>query len=594
MPTNLSVQRLWIVHFIAASLFLIVGYQLVQLCMIRQPSLVRLAEKQHRLSIEIPPMRGQILDRHGKELATDLKVPSVYAVPRLLRASDRPAIATKVSRILGLDRDFVLDRLSRNKAFIWLKRRIPFDEAGKIRSLELASLGIVEEYRRFYPQGDLLSQILGFTDVDSRGLEGVELSLNQELQGRAGRRITRRDAMGREIRAYEIKTIPSVDGNRVWLTIDQYLQYLTERALDRAYHKWKAKGAIAVIMDPHTGKILAMANRPNFDPNAYEKSAAQTRRNRAISDMYEPGSVFKIVTASAALNENTVTAASQFNCENGRYRYGSKVLHDVHSYGMLSLEEVIVKSSNIGAVKIAATLRPGVFYRYIKAFGFGEPTGIDLGGEAPGFVRAPAQWSKTSPFNIPMGQEIMVTALQMTAAMAVIANGGNLMKPYAVERIEDQAGVVLAEKKPAVKRQVIRPEIAALMRHILVRVVEEGTGKLAKIDGIAVGGKTGTAQKILPNGRGYSHNNFMSSFVGFAPADNPQFVMAVVLDDPKPRYFGGTVAAPVFKEVMETALFTMGYVPPSASAAVRARQDVPARPPILQPLQAAGTKPLPR
>ena len=595
MPALFSARRFWALQLFVAIVFLIVGYQLVQLGVIRRPALLELAEKQHRLKIEIPPLRGQILDRNGKEFATNLKVPSIYAIPRLVESEEKIELSRRVSRILGLDFDFVKERLSRDKAFVWLKRRTHNEDAEKIRQLKSPTLGTLEEYRRFYPQGDLLAQVLGFANVDNRGVEGIELALNRELQGRAGKRTTRRDALGREIKAFEVKTIPAVNGNRITLTIDQHLQYLTERALDRAFMQWKAKGAWAVVMEAKTGKIFAIANRPTFDPNRYESSSSETRRNRAITDTYEPGSVFKIVTASAVLNENKATPETQFNCENGEYHYGGgRVLHDVHAYGRLSFEDVIVKSSNIGTVKIAARLEPKVLYDYIKRFGFGRATGIDLVGEVSGVARPVAEWSKTSPYNIPIGQEISVTTLQMTTAMAVIANGGNLVKPYVISRIENSAGVVIREKKPVVHSAVIRPEVAAVMRRILVRAVEEGTGKKAKIEGIPVGGKTGTAQKTLAHGKGYSHGNFMSSFIGFAPADDPEFVMAVVLDDPKPLYYGGTVAAPVFKEVMEGGLFSMGYVSqdvkPLDSAKTKRSEAAQGNPPTLLPAQATGTK----
>jgi cell division protein FtsI (penicillin-binding protein 3) len=357
-------------------------------------------------------------------------------------------------------------------------------------------------------------------------------------------------------------------------------------------------GGAALLMEAKTGKILAIANRPTFDPNNYEKSVAESRRNRAITDMYEPGSIFKIVAGSGALNENKVKLDDIFNCENGAYRYyKSKVLHDVHPYGKLTFEEVLVKSSNIGTVKIAKRLEPEVFQTYIKNFGFGISTGVDLPGEASGYTRPPSQWSATSPYNIPIGQEIQVTLIQMVAAMAVIANGGDLVTPYIISKIEDEAGVTLRQKKPNVRRNVIRPEVAEKMRDILVRVVEEGTGKTAKISGIPVGGKTGTAQKILPGGRGYSHSNFMASFVGFGPADDPQLVMAVVLDDPRPLYYGGTVAAPVFKEVMESALLTLGYVPQNAELLEPAKgknlmnkklQGTQGNPPMPLPAQGGG------
>lgn len=592
MGSRISQQRFWFLNFLIVVFFLIIFYQLLQLSVIRQNALLSMAARQHRLSIEIPPLRGQILDHEGKEFATNLKVPSIYAVPKIIRKQDRDSWAKKISGILGLSDAFLRERLNREKSFIWLKRKVSREEEKKIKKLESPAFGVLEEYRRFYPQGDLLSQVLGFTDIDSQGLEGLEMMFNRELQGRPGRRQTKRDALGREIKTFEVKLIPALDGHRVVLTVNQQLQYLTERALERAFGDWKAKGASAILMEAKTGKILAMANRPTFNGNQYEASSREARRNRAITDVYEPGSVFKIVTAAAVLNEGKVTLETQIDCENGEYHYGPKVLHDVHPYDLLSFEDVIAKSSNIGTVKAAAKLTPAVLQSYIEAFGFGKLTGVDLPGEVSGYTRPPKEWSKTSPYNIPIGQEVLVTALQMTNAIAVIANGGSLMRPYIVERIEDQVGVTLRENRPrAIRTNVIRPEVAAALRKILVKAVEEGTGKKAKIPGISVGGKTGTAQKILPTG-GYSHSNFMSSFIGFAPAEDPVFVMAVVVDDPRPLYYGGTVAAPIFKEVIEAALYSQGYVPPDAKrvdgALKKTVNTLQANPPKLQPAEVLG------
>lgn len=602
MQSSVSPGRYWVFNVFIAALFLIISYQLVQLTIIRRPALMELADKQHRIKIEVPPVRGQIVDRLGKELATNLMTPSIYAVPRMMAKEDIPEISKKAGEALKILPSKIAERISKSKdkAFIWLRRKVPGDEAAQIEALKMPSLGVMKEYKRFYPQGDLLSQILGFTNIDNDGLEGVELLLNGELKGRAGWRYTKRDALGRELKAFEMKQVPAVDGHKVILTIDQYLQYLTESALDKAFKQYKAKGAMAVIMDPKTGRILAMADRPNFDPNAYEKSTAESRRNRAITDMYEPGSVFKIVAASGALNENKVTPETTFNCENGAWNYGPKVLHDVHKYGTLSFEEIIIKSSNIGAVKISQRMEPAVFQSYVERFGFGKQTGIDLPGEAPGFVRPYKQWSKTSAYNVPIGQEIMVTALQMSVAMSVIANGGYLVKPFVLEKIEDSYGVTIKENKPFVRAQVIRPEVAETMRHILQRVVDEGTGKSARIEGISAGGKTGTAQKVLPNGRGYSHTAFMSSFIGFAPVEDPKFVMAVVVDEPRPVYYGGVVAAPVFKEVMETALLSMGHIPDNAKTIEQInesflkKQSAPKNLPKPKRVSNAGTRTAPR
>ncbi|MBI3316558.1 MAG: penicillin-binding protein 2 [Candidatus Omnitrophica bacterium] len=592
MGSRISHKRFWSLNLTVALFFVIILYQLLQLAVIRQNALLSMADRQHQLTVETPPLRGQILDSQGRELATNLKVPSIYAVPKIIRKQDRDSWAAKVSPLLGLSETFTKERLNREKSFVWLKRKVSPEAEMKIKKLETPAFGIVEEYRRYYPQGDLLSHVLGFTNIDSEGLEGLEMTLNRELEGRPGRRQTKRDALGREIKAFEVKMIPALDGHRVHLTVDQQLQYLTERALEKAFKDWKAKGAWAILMEAKTGKILAMANRPTFNGNQYETSPADLRRNRALTDMFEPGSIFKIVAAAAALNEGKVTPESKIDCENGDYRYGSKVLHDVHPYGLLSFEDVISKSSNIGTVKAAAKLAPEVFHAYIEAFGFGRLSGIDLPGEVPGYTRPPKEWSKTSPYNIPIGQEVLVTALQMTNAMAIIANGGSLMRPYVVSKIEDQAGVTLRRQHPKIIRSgIIRPEIAAIIRRILVKAVHEGTGKKAKIPGISVGGKTGTAQKTLPGG-GYSHSNFVSSFIGFAPAEDPLLVMTVGVDDPKPLYYGGTVAAPVFKEVVEAALYTLGYVPPESmpvdAALKKTVRNLQANSPKLQPAEVLG------
>lgn len=585
MPLDLPARRFFFSVLLFVILFFLVFYQLIQLTFVRDATLNTIAAAQHYLHVEIPPLRGAILDRQGKELAVSLRVPSIYGVPRLIGRQRKRSLAHEVSGILGLDEEWVFERLLRDKAFVWLKRKVSFEQAQKISALKDAGLGVLDEYRRFYPQSEFMANLLGFVDMDNRGLEGIELKMDPSLRGRAGLRDTKRDALGREIKAFEIKSVPALDGNRVYLTLDQYLQYLTERSLDQAYTRWKAEGAAAVLMEAKTGKILAMASRPTFDPNRYESSPTENRRNRAITDMYEPGSIFKIITASAALNEGLVTPETTFFCENGEYHYGTRVLHDVHPYGQLKFSEVLIKSSNIGIVKIAAVLEPETLHRYIQNFGFGKKTGIDLAGEATGFTNPPSRWSKTSPYNIPMGHEIMVTLIQMATAMAVIANGGDLVTPYVLDRIEDHTGVVLRENQPIIKRRVIEPAVSQTMREILVRAVEEGTGKSARISNVPVGGKTGTAQKVLLNGRGYSHSDFMSSFVGFGPADDNPLVMAVVVDDPGPSYYGGTVAAPVFKEVMEAAVIANGYVPVNAEVFDPSAhlEELPENPPMLLP-----------
>ncbi len=543
--------------------FVVLGYatllfQLLNLMWIYREAHLKQAYRQHNLTLDIPPLRGMIRDRNGKDLVSNFKVPSIYAVPRILFDDDRKKIAAKVSKILGISHNALDSRLTRSKSFIWLKRKVTAEQAQQIKKIGNGALGILEEYQRVYPFGELLSQVLGFTNVDSEGIEGIELHLDRHLRGVPGHKKTTRDAMGRQIKAFEKSFLPALDGHNIYLTIDQRIQYLTEKALDEVYRKWRAKAATAIVMDPQTGAILAIVSRPTYDPNKVKTSNAANRRNRGITDMYEPGSIFKLVTISGALDLGYITPQSVFFCNNGKMNYGGgRILHDVHPYGNLNVTDIMVKSSNIGTVKIGMKMKPEEIDHYISAFGFGKATGIDFPGEARGFVRHSKDWSKTSRYNIPIGHEVLVTPLQMIRLLAAIANGGNLVKPYLIEKVEDQAGVVIMQNKAKAPVRVIQQKTADEVRKMLVEVVERGTGKTAKIEGFQVGGKTGTAQKVV--GRTYSHDKYMSSFMGFAPAEKPRYTMLVVLDEPHPLHYGGTVAAPAFKEVMESVLRLDGF-----------------------------------
>ena len=561
MFSSTSKTRFIIVALAVVAVFPIIIYQLVRLTIQNHDVLVEFAKRQQNLVIEIEPERGAILDRNLKEFASNLKVPSVYAVPRLMSSKEKLELIQKLSGILNLDSSFLEERLDRDKVFVWLKRRTSFREAEAVRKLKNPNLGITYDPKRFYPHGEMLSNVIGFCNVDGIGVEGLELLYNQKLVGRKGYRQTKRDALGREMVALEEKFIPPINGAKLILTIDQYIQYLTEQALDDAFHKDKAESAIAVVMDPRTGEILAMASRPTFDPNRLDQSDVSHRRNRTITDIFEPGSVFKIVTATAALNENKVTLNDIFNCEHGEWRVRpNRVIHDVHPYGQLTFPEVLIKSSNIGTVKIGMRLGEKTLYDYIKRFGFGERTGIDFPGEVVGILRPPDKWSKFSITSIPFGQEVAATAIQMLRAISVIANNGRVVRPYILKEIQDAEGISVFKREPIVSEPVIKPEVAQTMTQILEHVVTEGTGDRAKIDGVRVAGKTGTAQKLEPGG-GYSHKHFVGSFIGYAPADNPTLVMIVSINDPHPYYYGGTVAAPVFKEVVEKSLIYLGYVP---------------------------------
>lgn len=511
----------------------------------RSSYLSGIANKQHNLFVELEPRRGNIYDTNLKPQAINIPADSLYASPNEIQ--DKEAIIKQLSQILNLDYVYLRDRLYRKKSFIWVARKITPQQAGAIKRLNIKGLGFLKENRRSYPNSYLASHIIGFAGLDNIGLEGIELYYDKYLKGEAGWALFLRDARQKKLDLWQKMVLPK-DGFDLALTIDEVIQYIAERELDKAFKTYHAKGASIVVMNPHTGAILALANRPTYDLNNHVNVSNDQMRNRAICDLFEPGSVFKIVTASAAIEEKKVNEEDRFFCENGSYRVASHILHDHRPHGWLSFREVIVESSNIGTTKVAQILGPEIITRYIKLFGFGSKLGINLPGEILGIVREPRLWSKISIAAIPIGQEVGVTTLQLVAAVAVIANGGQLMKPYIVQEIRDKQGETIKKSSPTMIRKVISLDTAERVKKILMGVVEEGTGKLAKVAGFTAAGKTGTAQKLEPNGT-YSHNKFVASFIGFAPAEDPLVAIAVVVDEPRPYYFGGVVAAPVFKNV---------------------------------------------
>lgn len=575
-------NRFFAVNCLLLALFATLAYRLFDLGIFQRPYLLQVAKKQHQVVIELEAKRGNILDRHGKLLATTIKSPSIYAVPRLLSRKNKFELVKQISEILDLNPSWVEERLSQDKSFVWLKRKVTQDEAEAILGLGNPNLLVQNEFKRFYPHKGELAHAIGFCNIDNQGLEGLELAHDSYLRGQNGQLHSKRDALGREISTLESKYIPPVNGRNVILYADEFIQHIVERELDKAFTKWRAKGACALVMDPHTGEILAIANRPSFDANDYKQSSAEFRRNRCLTDFYEPGSIFKVITLTAALSEGKVKLDDTIFCQNGTWYVSAKrVIHDVHPYGKLTVPEVLIKSSNIGTVKIAKIIGEKALYDYIKLFGFGELSGIDLQGEVSGIVHPLNQWSKASITSVPYGQEVAATSLQMLRALSVIANGGYLVKPQLMKEVRDEHGVVIKERIPPVKQKIIDEKITTTMRDILVRVVDEGTGQLAKIKGVKVAGKTGTSQKLNPQG-GYSHSNFISSFMGFAPAERPSLAMIIMIDDPHPSYYGGTVAAPVFKSVMEEALLYLGYTS-ELPAEEKARFQTPLQPPIKTP-----------
>ncbi|MCX5703333.1 MAG: penicillin-binding transpeptidase domain-containing protein [Candidatus Omnitrophica bacterium] len=513
----------------------------------RSSYLSSIAKKQHNLFVELEPRRGTIYDCRLKTQTANISVDSLYASPNEIEAKAKPIITRQVSAILNLDYAYLRDRLYRKKSFIWLARKITPQQSEAIKKLNIKGLGFLKESKRNYPDSYLASHIIGFAGLDNVGLEGLEIYYDKYLKGEAGWAVFLRDARQKRLDLWEKMVLPK-DGYDLVLTVDQVIQYIAERELNKAFKAYHAKGASIVVMDPHTGAILALANRPTYDLNEHSKMDKEELRNRAVCDLLEPGSVFKIVTLSAALEENKVNEEDKFFCENGSYKVFSHTLHDHRPHGWLTFREVIEQSSNIGTTKVAQILGPDVIFKYIRLFGFGGKLGVDLPGEISGMIKEPRFWSKISIAAIPIGQEVGVTALQLVAAISVIANGGQLMKPFIVQEIRDRHGETIKKFAPAMIRKVISLETAARAKKILTTAVEDGTGKLARVPGFSAAGKTGTAQKLEPNGA-YSHNKFVASFIGFAPAEDPLIAIVVTVDEPHPYYFGGVVAAPVFSSV---------------------------------------------
>lgn len=535
----------------------IIIFRLVDLMILKHQWLTKRANSQYISVKTLNPQRGSIYDRRMRELAINIDADSLYAVPSEIKDVDH--LASRLSPIIKVSTRDIRDRIlgRKEKDFVWLKRRVDEETSERLRGLtnnsKIETMGLRTEPKRFYPKRQTASHILGYTNIDDKGIEGVELQYNEYLRGEVKKVLNERDVHG-VVLSDEIEE--AIAGNNIVLTIDEEIQYIVEREIKKAVDEWRARAATAVMMNPITGEILAMANYPTYDPNDPANSDADERRNRAITDLYEPGSTFKTILAATALEEGVVKPYDTFDVSRGFITVGGKAIKDVHRHGVLTFREVIQKSSNVGAVQIGLRVGKSRYYEYIKRFGFGERTGIDLPGEGSGILRRPERWSATSLASLSFGQEIGVTPLQVLSAYCAIANGGLLMKPYIVSEIISPEGEVIKRINPEIKRRVISSETAGKVRDILKTVVEEGgTGQKAYIKGNSVAGKTGTAQMVDPKTGAYSKSKFVSSFVGFVPADNPVIALIVVVYEPQGgRGFGGTVAAPVFKRIAEDTL----------------------------------------
>ncbi|MCD6333710.1 MAG: PASTA domain-containing protein [Candidatus Latescibacteria bacterium] len=503
--------------------------------------------------VALEARRGEIFDAEGTRLATNLSAYSYYvSAPSEVR---RPAeVAERFARIGGEPRSEILSRLSRGCSFTWLLRKADDRTDQEIRKWNLKGVHTLMETTRHYPFGALAGQVLGYTNVDNKGIEGLELGLDEDLHGKPGWMAFRVDARGRRFAEINNPVQDPRDGDRVLLTLSAPIQEIVEEELSDAVARFSARSGQAVLMDPRTGAILAMANAPSCDPNHPGKTAVWTRKNRTITDCYEPGSIFKIVAVTAALEEGIKRPEDRIFCENGKFKVAGRTIRDAHKYGWLTLQEVLEYSSNIGTIKVAQELGPRLLYQYGRAFGFGYQTGINLPGEVKGTFRPPAKWSGLSLATIAMGQEVSVTALQMATAYGAIANGGVLMRPWIVRAVKDAHGKTVRESKPQAIRRVMSPETARTLTEFLLGAVERGTGVNAQLEGVHVAGKTGTAQKAIEGGRGYAPGQYVSSFVGFLPAEDPKIVCLVSVDTPRGVYYGSQVAAPAFKRIMDRVL----------------------------------------
>lgn len=509
------------------------------------------ADKQHNHLVELEPKRGTIYDRNMHALALNVASYSVFVNPKAMTDAQKNETAQVVSKALGGGSLDFRKRMERNNHFAWLSRKIPQESYEKLKDVKIPGLGLIRESKRFYPNGELAAHLIGFANIDNRGLQGVELEYDKKLQGLKGMAAFLRDARQRDLLIEKDYLAPR-DGLDVVLTIDETIQFITERALEKAFQKHRAKSASVIVLDPKTGEILAFASLPTFRPDQPEKSPLGDRTNRTVAFVYEPGSVFKIVTATAALEEGVTNEEEVIFCENGKYRIANHILKDAHPKGLLTFRQVIEQSSNIGTVKIAQRLGPEKVYEYAHRFRFGMKTNIGMVGEVPGLLKPVVRWSKNSIGAIPIGQEVTVTSVQLVMAIAAIANDGVMMKPYFVKHIRDPQGGIMEAFRPQEVARVMKPETSKRLKAILQGVIDEGTAQGAKMKNITAGGKTGTAQKVV-NGA-YSHNAFVASFIGFAPVEDPKFAIVISVDEPHNGYYGGTVAGPVFKEIVEESL----------------------------------------
>ncbi len=557
-----SIRRALFVAAFIVFWVLVIGVRLVYLQVSQHDALGERARSQQQHAIETSPQRGALLDRQERELARSIQTESIFIdAAGLENAGDINCVAVGLATVLQLKQEDLRRKLdeakTKNSRFIWIARRVSAEQATEIRGLGLPGVNFRSEPKRFYPNGSIAAHVLGFVGVDGAGLGGVEQFYNEKITGEPGKLFIERDSEGTPYESFEQ---PGKPGQTIVLTLDHSIQFRAEQALLAAVTKSRAKSGTAIVLDPRSGEILALANAPTFDPNKPGEARPEARSNWALQNIYEPGSTFKIISFSAALEKGLVKPDDRIDCQMGAIKVAGRVVHDHHAFGSLTITEALAKSSNVAAIKLGIRVGDPTMYEYIKRFGFGSRTGIELPGETAGLLRPVSRWQPSSIGSIAIGQEIGVTPLQMAAAFGALANDGVRVAPHLVREVRTATGATVYRANPE-QRRVVNAETARALRQMLESVTLNGTAKLAQLNGYTAAGKTGTAQKIDPKTKTYSSTKHVASFVGFAPVNNPSVVIIVVIDEPGGAYHGGDVAAPVFRDIAEQILPDLGVVP---------------------------------
>lgn len=556
-----------VLHLVLIGLFVLVG-RLVHLMVVRHDEFEGLAERQQYTRRVLPSTRGNIYDVRGRVLASSVASWSVWADPSAVQ--DKGATARALASVLGLSARDLAEKLRKDCLFVWVKRHLSQTETEAVRRLNLTGVELMKESRRVYPQGALGAEVIGFVDIDNRGIAGVEMKYNDALSGQDGFEVLRRDARRQKLSYYMQKRRAPVDGYHLLLTIDSYVQGVVEQELIATLDRHKARAVMAVVLDVNTGDVLALSAVPTFDPGAPGAAPESARRDRVIADCYEYGSVFKPLTVAGVLSAGLAQPTTAVDCENGAWKYKSRVVHDVHEYGTLSVQDVIAKSSNVGAAKLFLKLTPQQAFDWMRGYGLGERTGIDLPGEETGIVPAARQWRDHTVISVAFGQEVATTPIFIARAFAAIGNGGLLLRPRVVRAVASPDGscLHLCRRSPEVIRRVMTEDVAAKMRAMMVESVETGTCTKLKTSEFPIAAKTGTAQIANRNGRGYAAGKYLSSLVAIAPADRPRIVVLVsVLEPSRGGYYGATVAGPACKTILSKTLLYLNSAPPEEPAA---------------------------